>query len=71
MATGVKENFNPAYKTFRKYSAHLLKVIQHPDVLALELFSEDIITADEREAACYYLHRSTMRTVNLLLAVES
>lgn len=71
MTTGVKENFNPAYETFSKYFAHLLEVIQEPDVLASELFSEDIITADERKDACFYMHHSRMRTVNLLSAVES
>ena len=69
MATGGGKN--PAYETFRKHSADLLTVIQDPEVLAWELYSKDIITVDEREAACYHLHGRRMRTSSLLSAVES
>ena len=62
---------NPAYETFRKHSADLLMVIQDPEVLAWELYSKDIITVDEREAACYHMHSRGMRTSSLLSAVES
>ena len=71
MATGGGKNFNPAYVTFRKHSADLLTVIQDPEVLAWDLYSKDIITVDEREAACYNLHGRRMRTSSLLSAVES
>ena len=72
MATGGRgENFNPAYKAFRKHFADLLTVIQDPEILAGELYSEDIITAYERKAACYHMHGGSMRTSNLLSAVES
>ena len=71
MATGGGKNFSPAYETFRKHSADLLTIIQDPEVLAWELYSKDIITVDEREAACYNLHGRRMRTSSLLSAVES
>ena len=71
MTTGGGESFNPAYETFHKHSADLLTVIQDPRVLAWELYSKDIITVDERDAACYHLHDRSMRTSNLLSAVES
>ena len=71
MATGGRESFNPAYEAFRKHSADLLTVIQDPEILAWELYSKDIITLDERNAACYHLHGRSMRTSNLLSAVES
>ena len=71
MATGGGESFNPAYEAFRKHSADLRTVIQDPDDLAWDLYSEDIITADEREAACYHMHDGSMRTSSMLSAVES
>ena len=71
MATGGRECFNPAFEAFRKHSADLLTVIQDPEVLAWDLYSKDIITVDERDAACYHLHGRNMRTSNLLSAVES
>ena len=71
MATGGRESFNHAYETFRKHSADLLRVIQDPEALAWELYSKDIITVDEHEAACYHMHGRSMRTSNLLSAVES
>ena len=71
MATGGRESINPAYEAFRKHSADLLTVVQDPEVLAWELYSKDIITVDERDAACYHLHGRSMRTSNLLSAVES
>ena len=72
MATGGRgENFNPAYKAFRKHLADLQTVIRNPEVLAGELYSEDIITEDEHEAACYQYHDRSTRTSNLLLAVGS
>ena len=71
MATSGRESINPAYEAFRKHSADLLTVILDPEVLAWDLYSKDIITEDEREAACYHLHGRRMRTSNLLSAVES
>ena len=38
---------------------------------AWDLYSKDIITVDEREAACYHMHSRGMRTSSLLSAVES
>ena len=70
MATG-GGNFNPAYEAFRKHSAALLTVIQDPEVLAWELYSENIIPPAVRDAATYVLHERGARTSNLLIAVES
>ena len=71
MATGGGENFNPAYETFRKHSADLLTAIQDPEVLAWELYAENIIPAAVRDAAAYTMHEKGVRTSNLLIAVES
>ena len=71
MATGGGEKFNPAYEAFSKHFAHLQTVIRNPGILAGELYSEDIITEDEHEAACYQYHDRSTRTSNLLLAVGS
>ena len=49
MATG-GENFNPAYEAFRTHSANLLTVIQNPEVLAWELYAENIISTAVRDA---------------------
>jgi len=70
MATG-GENFNPAYETFRKYSADLLKVIQDPEVLAWELFSKCVVTSAVVEFANNMTHERGTRTSNLLMAVGS
>ena len=70
MATG-RENFNPACETFRKHSADLFTVIQDPEVLAWELYAENIISTAVRDAAAYVMHEKGMRTWNLLAAVES
>ena len=70
MATGGK-NFNPAYEAFRKYFADLLTVIQDPEVLAWELYAENIISTAVRDAAAYVMHKKGTRTSNLLAAVES
>ena len=70
MATG-GENFNPAYEAFRKHSANLLTVIQDPEVLAWELYAENIISTAVRDAATYVMHGKGARTSNLLIAVES
>ena len=71
MATGGGENFNLAYEAFRKHFADLQTVIRDPGVLAGELYSKDIITEDEHEAACYQFHDRSTRTSKLLLAVGS
>ena len=71
MATGGREDFNPAYEAFRKHSADLLTVIQDPEVLAWELFAENVISAAVRDAAVYMMHEKGVRTSNLLMAVES
>ena len=70
MATG-GENFNPAYETFRKHSADLLTVIQDPEVLAWELFSENVITSNVVEFANNMAHERGERTSKLLMAVGS
>ena len=70
MATS-RENFNPAYETFHKHSADLLMVIQDPEVLAWELYAENIIPPAVRNAAAYVTHERGVRTSNLLIAVES
>ena len=71
MATSDWENFNPAYEAFRKHSADLLTAIQDPEVLAWELYAENIIPAAVRDAAVYVMHEKGARTSNLLMAVES
>ena len=71
MATGGEGNFNPAYETFRKHSADLLTVIHDPEVLAWELFAENIIPAAVRDAANHMTHERGVRTSKLLAAVES
>ena len=71
MATGGRENFNPAYEIFRKQSADLLIVIQDPEVLAWELYAENIIPAAVRDAVTNMTHERGMRTSKLLAAVES
>ena len=71
MATGGRESFNPAYEAFRKHSADLLTVIQDPEVLAWELYAENIIPPAVRDAATNMTHERGMRTSKLLAAVES
>ena len=71
MATGGGESFNPAYDAFRKHSADLLTVIQDPEVLAWELYAENIIPTAARDAAAYMMHERGARTSSLLMAVES
>ena len=71
MATGGGENFNPAYEVFRKHSGDLLTVIQDPEVLAWELYSESVITSAVVEFANNMTHERGARTSKLLIAVES
>ena len=71
MATGSRENFNPAYETFRKHSADLLTVIQDPEVLAWELFSESVITSAVVEFANNMMHERGVRISKLLMALDS
>ena len=71
MATGGGESFNPAYEAFRMYSADLLTVILDPEVLAWELYAQNIIPLAVRDAATYVMHEKGVRTSNLLAAVES
>ena len=66
-----RENFNPAYETFRKHSADLLTVIQDPEVLAWELFSESVVTSTVVEFAYNMTHERGERTSKLLMAVGS
>ena len=70
MATG-GENFNPAYEAFRNHSADLLTVIQDPEVLAWELFSENVVTSTVVEFANNMTHERGARTSKLLVAVGS
>ena len=70
MASG-GEDFNPACEVFQKHSADLLTVIQDPEVLAWELYAENIISPKVRDAASFMMHERGARTSNLLAAVES
>ena len=70
MATGGAESVSHAKETFRKYSAQLLTAIHGPEVLAWELYAENIITRTVRDSACYTMHERGARTSNLLAAVE-
>ena len=70
MATGGRKNFNPAYEAFRKHSADLLTVIQDPEVLAWELYAQNIPAA-VRDAVAYLMHEKGARTSKLLMVVES
>ena len=71
MATCGRENFDPAYETFRKHSADLLTVIQDPEVLAWELFCESVISFTVVEFANNMVHERGVRVSNLLMAVGS
>ena len=71
MATGGGENLNPAHETFRKHSADLLAVIQDPEVLAWELYAENIVSFAVVEFANNLIHERGTRTSNLLMAVRS
>ena len=66
-----RDNFNPAYETFRKHSADLLTAIQDPEVLAWELFSENVVTSTVVEFANNMTHERGERTSKLLMAVGS
>jgi len=57
-------------ETFRKYSAQLLTAIQDPEVLAWELYAENITRA-VRDSVVYTMHERGARTSSLLVAVES
>ena len=56
MANGGGENLNPAHDTFRKHSADLLAVIQDPEVLAWELYSESVVPSAVVEFANNMTH---------------
>ena len=71
MATGEGENFHPAYETFRKNSPYLLTAIQDPEVLAWELYAKSIVPPTVRDAAANVMHERSVRTSNLLAAVDS
>ena len=71
MATSDRENFDPAYDAFRKHSADLLTAIQDPEVLAWELYAENIIPSAVRDAANNTMHERHKRTSDLLAAVDS
>ena len=71
MATSDRENFDPAYEAFRKHSADLLTAIQDPEVLAWELYAENIIPSAVRDAANNTMHERGKRTSDLLAAVDS
>ena len=66
-----REDFNPACEVFQKHSADLLTVIQDPEVLAWELYAENIISPKVRDAASFMMYERGARTSNLLAAVES
>ena len=71
MAATDGEIFNPAYETFRKHSADLLTAIQDPEVLAWELYAENIIPPAVRDAANNTMHERGKKTSDLLAAVDS
>ena len=71
MATGGGKYFNPAYETFRKYSADLLTVIQDPEVLAWELYAESVVSSAVVEFTNNMVHERGVRVSNLLMAVGS
>ena len=66
-----KENLNPAHKAFHKHSADLLMVIQDPEVLAWELYAQNIISPAVCDAANDMMHDRSKRTSDLLAAVDS
>ena len=61
-----RENFNPAHKTFRKHSADLLTVIQDPEVLAWELYSESVISSAVVEFANNMTHERGVMHLSML-----
>ena len=71
MSTGGGENLNPAHETFCKHSADLLTVIQDPEVLAWELYSESVVSSTVVEFANNMTHERGTRTSKLLMAVGS
>ena len=71
MAASDRENFDPVYRAFRKHSADLLTAIQDPEVLAWELYAENIIPSAVRDAANNTMHERGKRTSDLLAAVDS
>ena len=71
MATGGGENFNLAHEIFREHSANLLTVIQDPEVLAWDLYAENIISSTVVEFANNMTHERGERTSNLLMDVQS
>ena len=71
MATSGRETCYSACEAFQKNSATLLKAIQDPEVLAWELYAENIISVAVREAANNMMHERGERASKLLVAVES
>ena len=71
MSAGGGENLNPAHETFRKHSADLLTVIQDPEVLAWELYSESVVSSAVVEFTNNMTHERGTRTSKLLMAVGS
>ena len=71
MSAGGGENLNPGHETFRKHSADLLTVIQDPEVLAWELYSESVVSSAVVEFANNMTHERGARTSKLLMAVGS
>ena len=69
MATGGRENLNPAYETFRKHSADLLTAIQDPEILAWELYAESVVSFTVVEFTNNMVHERGVRVSNLLMAV--
>ena len=69
--TSAREKLNPTYKTIHKYFEDLFTAIEDPEVLAWELYAEDIISSPVRDAAAYVKHERDVRASNLLKAVES
>ena len=58
-------------EVFRKHFGELLAAIQDPEVLACELYSANIITTKERDAAASTNQARAIRTSNLLATMVS
>ena len=63
-STGAKE-------IFLKYFGDLLTAIPHPELLACDLYSQKIITPEERDAVAHTNRTKKERTYNLLATMVS
>ena len=65
------ETCNPAYEIFQKNIPYLLMAIQDPNMLAEELFAENVVSHAVVESVSYGMHERGVRVSKLLMAVES